>query len=123
MPNARPVTNAQLVDALCEVSVPLREALRLHLASYGVLIPHVFMADVLSRVGECVAIRRMGGLATHDAEVEGILLALERGLGEGELETRNVIALSFARDSELELFFEDLRPLLGPRTRAQLHGK
>jgi hypothetical protein len=42
---------------------------------------------------------------------------------EGDRETRNVIAISFARDSEVELFFDELVPLLGPRTRAQLAGK
>ena len=117
------MTNAQLVQALCEVSVPLREALRLHVASYGILIPHVFMADVLRRVGECLAARRLHGSAVHDEEVECILKALERGLAEGERETRNLIALSFARDSELEIFFHDLRPLMGPRTLAQLQGR
>ena len=122
MQNARPMTNAQLADALCEVSVPLREARRVHLATYGILIPHVFMADVLARVGECLAVARMDGSAAHAAEVESIMGALEHGLAEGERETRNVIALSFARDSELEIFFRELRLLMGPRTRAQLHG-
>ena len=111
------------MDALCEVSVPLREALRVHVASYGILIPHVFMSDVLKRVGTCLAAQRAAGSPAHAAEVEGILVTLERGLAQGERETCNVIALSFARDSELEVFFEELRPLMGPRTRAQLAGK
>jgi hypothetical protein len=123
MRNARPITNAQLVESLCEVSVPLREARRVHVATYGLLIPHVFMADVLARVGECLAVARTQGSATHATEVECIMGALERGLAEGERETRNVIALSFARDGELEVFFEELRLLMGPRTRAQLQGK
>jgi hypothetical protein len=123
MPNARPVTNMQLVDALCEASVSLREARRVHLAAYGILIPHVFMADVLRRVGECLAAARVNGDAVHASEVDRIMGALERGLTEGERETRNVIALSFARDSELEIFFQELRPLMGPRTLAQLQGR
>jgi hypothetical protein len=123
MQNARPITNAQLADALCEASVPLREARRVHVEAYGNLVPHVFMADVLARVGECLAAARADGSSTHAAEVECIMAALERGLAEGERETRNVIALSFARDSELEMFFEQLRLLMGPRTLAQLHGK
>lgn len=123
MQNARPMTNARLADTLCEVSVPLREARRVHLEAYGLLIPHVFMADVLTRVGVCLAAARADGSEAHAAELEGIMEALERGLAEGERETRNVIALSFARDSELEIFFQELRQLMGPRTRAQLHGK
>jgi hypothetical protein len=121
--NARPITNAQLVEALCEVSIPLREARRVHVAAYGLLIPHVFMSDVLARVGECLAAARADGSVVHAAEVESIMGALERGLAEGERETRNVIALSFARDSEFESFFEQLRLLMGPRTRAQLQGR
>lgn len=105
------------------MSVTLREARRVHLAAYHILIPHVFMADVLKRVGECMGAGRTEGFAARTAEVQHILLALERGMAEGERETRNVIALSFARDSELEMFFQELRPLMGPRTRAQLHGR
>ena len=121
--SARPISNTQLVDALCEVSIPLREARRVHLEAYGNLIPHVFMADVLARVGQCLGAARVYGSAPHAAEVEAIMAALERGLAEGERETRNVIALSFARDSELETFFAELRTLMGPRTSTQLRGK
>jgi hypothetical protein len=119
---ARPITNAELVETLCKVSVSLREARRVHLEAYGILIPHVFMAEVLARVGECLAASRALGSTAHATEVEGIMTALEQGLAQGERETRNVIALSFARDSELESFFEELRLLMGPRTRSQLHG-
>ena len=119
--NSRPMTNAQLVETLCSVSMPLREARRTHLATYGILIPHVFMADVLRRIGVCLGMARADH-ATHTPEVQGILAALERGMAEGERETRNVIAISFTRDSELEMFAEELRSLMGPRTRAQLQG-
>ena len=115
------MNNAELVECLCEVSMPLREARRAHLATYGVLIPHVFMSDVLKRMGECLA----PGLdpATQGAEIRGIVDALERGMAQGDRETRNVIAISFTRDSEVENFFYKLEPLLGPYTRAQLNGK
>jgi hypothetical protein len=115
--------NAELVEGLCAVSVPLREALRLHLQAYGNLIPHVFMADVLKRMGQCLASGLTNALEQHGPEMAGILEMLERGMAEGDRETRNVIAISFSRDSEVELFFDELRPLLGPRTRAQLNGR
>ncbi len=117
---SQPMSNAELVETLCSVSTPLREARRVHVKAYGGLVPHVFMADVLRRVGECLG---LDSLALQRNEMDGILAALERGLTEGDRETRNVIAMSFTRDSELEPFFAVLRPLLGPRMRAQLHGK
>jgi len=117
------MSNLDLVEALCAASVPLREARRVHMQSYGALVPDVFMADVLKRIGHCLAIGVSHAKATYTAEVQGILAALERGMTEGERETRNVIAVSFAGDSELEVFFDELRPLMGPRTRAQLQGK
>ena len=117
------MTNMELVECLCEASVPLREARRLHLESYGVLIPHVFMSDVLKRIGDCLVAGSGHGLDAHGIEIRGIMEALERGMTEGDRETRNVIAISFTRDSEVELFFDELAPLLGPHTRAQLNGK
>ena len=117
------MTNAELVEALCAASMPLREARRIHLQSYGILIPHVFMADVLKRIGYCLGAGRLHAETAHGPEVQGILAAIERGMVDGGRETRNVIAISFTRDSEVEMFFDELRPLLGPRTRAQLDGK
>ena len=120
---ARPLDNIELVEGLCEASVPLRDARRLHLDAYGTLIPHVFMAEVLRRIGQCLSSGAKHALAAHGPEMEGILRMLELGMTEGDRETRNVIAISFSRDSEMELFFDELVPLLGPRTRAQLSGR
>jgi len=120
---SRPMSNVQLVECICEVSVPLREAMRVHMQAYGVLIPHIFMSDVLKRIGVCLLGGRANALDNYGSEIRGIVDALERGMTEGDRETRNVIAISFARDSEVELFFDELVPLLGPRTRAQLAGK
>lgn len=119
----RPMTNAELVDGLCMASVALREARRVHLGAYGVLIPHVFMADVLKRLGQCIARDAVGGHSEDAPEVRGILEMIETGMAEGDRETRNVIALSFARDSEMEIFFARLMPMMGPHTRAQLGGQ
>ena len=117
------MTNAELVESLCEVSVPLREARRVHLESYGTLVPHVFMSDVLRRLGQCLGAASVQDVAAHGPEMRGILEALEQGMSEGDRETRNVIAISFTRDSAVELFFEQLAPMLGPRTAAQLKGR
>jgi hypothetical protein len=120
---SRPMDNLELVEGLCGASVALREARRLHLQAYGTLIPHVFMAEVLKRIGQCLSMGAANGLRDHGPEIAGILEKLEQGMAEGDRETRNVIAISFSRDSEIELFFDELRPLLGPKTRAQLNGR
>jgi len=118
---SRPLSNVELAESLCQVSVPLREAKRVHMLAYGVLVPHIFMADVLKRIGACLA--ETGTPAGERTEIQDIMDVLERGMVDGERETRNVITMSFTRDSELEPFFDKLTPLLGPATRAQLYGK
>ena len=120
--NGRPMTNVDLVEELCDVSGALRELKRAHLATYGNLIPHVFMADVLEHIGRCLAGKAQGSW-TVAPETQQVIDVLESGMTFGDRETRNVIAISFTRDSEVETFFQQLLPLLGPKTRAQLLGK
>ncbi len=117
-PRGKPMSNEELANELCAVSPILRDARRVHVANFGALIPHVFMSDVLARVGACLL---ESGAPPHEAGT--ILASLERALAEGDRETRNVISISFARDGELEPFFARLWPLLGPRLRAQCTGK
>ena len=123
MAHGKPMSNTQLVEHLCSDSATLSEARRQHIENFEVLIPHVFMTDVLARVGACLADNRDDSFREHRNEAAKILQTLERGLAEGERETRNVIAVSFVNDGELEGFFNMLRPLLGPRLLAQLQGK
>ncbi len=82
--NSRPITNVELAESLCSVSTPLYEARRVHLTSYGCLVPHVFMGDVLKRIGECLAVRTVHAKTINRPEVHGILAALERGMLDGE---------------------------------------
>ena len=119
----KPMSNADLVDNLCAASPALCEARRRHMRSFGTLVPHVFMSNVLARVGFCLSLDRGDAGAEHRAEASWILAELEQGVARGERETRNVISLSFVSDAELELFFEDLKPLLGPGLRAHLHPR
>jgi hypothetical protein len=119
----RPMNNRELVDSLCAVSVVLREVRRTHLQSFGTLVPHVFMSDVLAHVGACLVASPVMPVADHSAEIAGILESLEYGMDAGDRETRNVISISFVGDGELEPFFPALVPLLGPKVRAQLQGK
>lgn len=119
----KPTNNLELADSLCAVSAALREARRTHVKSFGTLIPHVFMGNVLAHVGACVLAGNGKAFAGHRAEIAGILELLERAMTAGDRETRNVISISFVGDGELEPFFKELKPLLGPKVRAQLQGK
>lgn len=117
------LTNVQLADRLCGASAALREARRRHVETFNVLVPHVFMADVLAHVGS--AFRHGNPLpdAPSPAEVRAVLECLEEGMKSGDRETRNVIAMSFVSDSETEPFFKDLKPLLGAKLRGEAQGK
>ena len=109
--------------ALCEQSAGVRERERAHVHQYGTLIPHQFMADVLAYVGHCLRADAMARGVANQREIAAIVDCLEQGLAQGDRETRNAVALSFACDAETEDFFHLLRPLLGPCLRAQLkHG-
>jgi hypothetical protein len=118
----KPMNNAQLVESLCAASPVLDEARRTHVKSFGTLIPHVFMSNVLARAGTCVAAGRKA-IVDHRPELDAILGSLEEGMTCGDRETRNVIAISFVSDGELEPFFGALKPFMGPKVRAQLQGK
>ena len=120
---AKPTTNVELVDSLCRVSATLREAHRNHLASFGVLVPHIFMGAVLAHIGASLAGARQKPEVALPDEIARILESLERGMASGDRETRNVISMSFVSDGELEPFFEQLKPVLGPSVRRQLQGK
>ncbi len=122
-PTGKPMNNLELVENLCAVSPTLREARHAHVQAYGTLIPHVFMAAVVARVGQCLLRSLARATPQPHAELQGILAALEQGMASGDRETRNVIAISFVRDSELEMFFDELRQWLGPRMLGQMRGK
>ena len=78
------------------------------------------MADVLAYVGDCLKADALAPAGLRRGEVAAILDCLERAMAQGDRETRNAVALSFARDAELEDFFHHLRPMLGPHLRKQL---
>lgn len=122
-PSGKPMNNVELVEDLCAVSPPLREARRVHMESFGTLIPHVFMAAVLARVGQCLLKGYPDARDQHRPEMLGILAALENGMKNGDRETRNVIAISFVRDSEVEIFFSELKQWLGPQSLGQTRGR
>ena len=74
----KPTNNLELADSLCAVSTALSEVRRTHVKSFGTLIPHVFMGNVLAHVGTCV-LAGSGKPSRQRAEIAGILELLERG--------------------------------------------
>jgi len=122
MRRGKRTNNRELADSLCAASTVLLEARKAHVRSFGTLIPHVFMSEVLARVGSCVRSRDATAVEDRRAEVAGILESLESAMASGDRETRAVISISFAGDAQLEPFFALLEPLLGPNVRAQLQG-
>jgi hypothetical protein len=108
-PSGKPMNNLELVERICASSATLGEARR--------------VGAVLARVGKCLVMGSEHARAEHKAELESILEALELGMRTGDRETRNVIAISFVYDSEVELFFDDLKAWLGPKTLGQVSGK
>ena len=119
----KPMNNRELADNLCAVSSALTDARLLHVKHFGTLVPHVFMGDVLKRIGWCLEDAKRSRHVDHDSEVAAILDALERGMTIGDRETRNVISLSFSADCEVEAFFTRLRPLLGPKVLAGIPAR
>ncbi|HXS53879.1 MAG TPA: hypothetical protein VN782_15195 [Usitatibacter sp.] len=110
----------ELADRLCAISGFLRDVRSVHLRSFGTLVPRIFMSEVLARVGACLGARGANPAEADRVEIAGILESLEDGMLRGDRETRNVIAISFAGDAEVQPFFARLAPLLGPKVRAQL---
>ena len=72
------------------------------------------MGEVLAYVGRLLWQLPRSQPWQSGGELSAILETLNRGMLEGDRETRNVVSLSFVRDCEIEPFFEELRPHFGP---------
>jgi hypothetical protein len=114
------MSNLDLAERLCAASAALAEARGDHMTKFGTLIPHVFMGDVLARLGACIGADDGAPQARNAPEIAAILDSLEEGMASGDRETRNVVATGFAAGAERQPYFAALEPLLGPRIRAQL---
>ncbi|HET9651890.1 MAG TPA: hypothetical protein VFP36_06850 [Usitatibacter sp.] len=121
--SGKPLNNLELVEQLCAVSGTLAEARRTHVHNLGSLVPHVFMGDVLARVGDCLTADTAAQRCDRRPEVEAILGVLDGAAGVADRETRHVIAASFVRDGERAGFFRELRPCLGRKLLALLRAK
>ena len=116
------MNNLQLAEDLCASSTILREARRRHVS---ITAPSCPMCSWVKSCYVGAGVERPADEAGDgtSAEISAILCTLERGMARGDRETRNVIAMSFVWDAELEPYFGRLRPLLGPKVRAQLQRR
>ena len=114
------MSNRDLAERLGAASAALAQAREEHLAKFGTLIPHVFMGDVLARLGACMCADGKAPRVRDAGEIAAILDSLEEGMASGDQETRNVVSTGFAGGAERQPFFAALEPLLGPRVRAEL---
>jgi len=64
------MSNTELVEVLCRASVPLRDSWHVHRATHGILLPHVFMEEVLRRIGRCLGAGRVDSAAADAKEGE-----------------------------------------------------
>jgi hypothetical protein len=113
-----PLNNLEVVERLCAASPALSATCRQHVRGLGSIVPHVFMADVLARVGACMTAETVKGRTALRPEVVAILAVLEIAAISADIDTRRVIASSFVNAGERLKFFAKLRPMLGIRLAA-----
>jgi hypothetical protein len=112
------LNNLDLIEQLSAVSPALGEARREQVNALGSMVPHVFMAKVLARVGECLMHASPLERDQLRPEVVAILAVLENAAASADGETRGVIGRSFLGDGKRKEFFAELRPMLGSRLAA-----
>lgn len=118
--SGKPLNRLELVELLCAASPALALTRRAHVRSFGCLVHHVFLAEVLSWTGDCL------GPAAHRgdrAQVQALLAAVEDAIERGDRETKALIAGSFAHESSRQPFFAELRSIMGPRLHALLRAR
>jgi hypothetical protein len=118
--SGKAINRLELVELLSAASPALALKQRSHARSFGCIVPHVFLAEVLSRIGDCLGPAAQFG---DHAEAEALLAAVERAIERGDRETKELVARCFARESCHQPFFGELKPLAGPRLRALLRTR
>ena len=118
--SGKSLNRLELVELLSAASPVLALTRRSHVRSFGCIVHHVFLAEVLSRIGDCLGPAARAG---DQAEAQALLAAVEHAIERGDRETKDLVARSFARESSQQPFFGELKPLVGPRLRALLRTR
>jgi hypothetical protein len=101
---------AKLFERAVHLAPDFAAVLVEHLRDNDVLLPHVLMPSLLGFIGDCLSRES----PTADATVQRLLDLLEVEVSGDDLDTQNLIAVSFLENLEAEPFFGRLYPLLGP---------
>jgi hypothetical protein len=92
-----------------------------HLNYNDELLPHLLMADVGRAVGSFFTENANLSVGRPtEMELRAVLSVLNAGMVEGDLDTINVVAVSFVEHLWLEPYFASLEPMLGPALRIEL---
>ena len=112
-PSRHALNNLELAERLGAVS-PALAALRIvHVRTFGWMVPHLFMGEVLAYVDACLSPASGGQGAARRADVQAILGVLEAATATADRETRHVIASSFLAAARRGPSYAELEPLLG----------
>lgn len=123
-PSRFPLNNLELAERLGAASPALAALRILHVRTFGWLVPHLFMGDVLAHVGACLAPASARQGDARRADVTAILGVLEAASATADRETRHVIAASFLTPARRGPSYAELEPLLGRGILAlRAHGK
>ena len=117
--SGKAINRLELVELLSTASASVAATRRTHVHSFGFLVPHVFVSEVLARIGACLGVGAEALPGDH-AEVHALVAAMERGMHRGDPETKDLVKRSFLQESARQPFFERLKPFIGPKLEACL---
>ena len=115
------ISTADLFSRIVAGAPAFAAVLAEHLADNEELLPHVLMADcgrfVASHFVGSTEI--VGGVPSED-DVRSVLSVLNTAMTWGDVETRNVIAVSFLEHLWMEPHYAAMSPLLGSALQAEI---
>ena len=116
----RHVSPSELFAEIVKVSPSFDAVVAEHTADHGTLLPHLLMGDLVRYVGaHFVPAAQQTVAPSSRGEVAAILKVLDAGLASTDLDTQNVIAVSFVEDIESHEFYKPLARLFGLRLRSE----
>jgi len=115
------MTPSELFAQVVTLAPTFRLLVREHLRDNDELLPHLLMSDLLRYIGSHFSGNAyMDALPPNPEQIRAILALLDSEIACHNADTENLIAVSFIEHIEMEPFFLQLRPYLGPALLAEL---